>query len=260
MKVESNHTLIAGGSRGIGAALAKYLAKTGHLVSVLSRKSPQSEYPTSSIRHWELDVRNPSQIPEVLSSISEARGEINNLIISLRYRGEGEDWTGEMETGPQAARNLIEHLIKYRKRNSLKSIVVVSSVASMFVADEQSINYHMARAALDQLVRYFAVLLGPKGIRVNSVLPSIMQKEESKSFYLQQPKLIKMFKDITPLGRMGNTDDIGGAVRFLCSREASFLTGQEIIVDGGLSLRGQETVARQVSGLTHPNLNSKSND
>jgi 3-oxoacyl-[acyl-carrier protein] reductase len=77
-------------------------------------------------------------------------------------------------------------------------------------------------------------------------------KAESREFYLRNKPLQRLYRQITPLGRMGTTEEIAGVIAFLCSPAASFVTGQDIAVDGGLSLLWQESVARKAAGLTHP--------
>ena len=80
------------------------------------------------------------------------------------------------------------------------------------------------------------VKLGPLGIRVNGVAPCTMLKEESKDFYLGNPELVKMFQAMTPLGRMGEPEDIAHAVLYLASDASSFLTGQIVRPNGGVSM------------------------
>ncbi len=158
---------------------------------------------------------------------------------------------GEMQTSLTATKDMIEVLADEFDATNGGSIVVVSSVAGHLIAEEQPLSYHVAKAGLNQLVRYYAVALGPKGIRVNCVSPGTVLKEESKEYYLRDDQLQSLYKKITPLGRMGRSEEIADVVGFLCSRRASFITGQNIIVDGGLSLQWHESLARKVSSLNH---------
>ena len=112
-------------------------------------------------------------------------------------------------------------------------------MASRFICSEQPVSYHIAKAALNQMVRYYAVALGPRGIRVNAVLPDTLIKDESRAFYEQNPQLRRVNESIIPLGRMGAAEDVANAVLFLCSPQSSFITGHELVVDGGMSLLGQ---------------------
>jgi NAD(P)-dependent dehydrogenase (short-subunit alcohol dehydrogenase family) len=123
---------------------------------------------------------------------------------------------------------------------------MVGSMAGRFIVGEQPVGYHVAKASINQLVRYYAVALGPKGIRVNGVSPGTIARD-SQGPSSAQEELGQLSKRIIPLGRMGTALDVAQAVEFLCSPEASFITGQEIVVDGGLSLRSQEAVARELA-------------
>ena len=126
---------------------------------------------------------------------------------------------------------------------------MVSSVFSKHVGEGQLASYHVAKAGLDQLMRYCAVSLGAKGIRSNGVTPFTFLKDESKSFYMNNEPLMNLYNSIIPLQRMPTTEDSANTIEFLCSPRAAFLTGQNIVVDGGLSLVWPETLARRLAQM-----------
>jgi len=99
------------------------------------------------------------------------------------------------------------------------------------------------------MARFYAVKLGSLGIRVNVVAPSTFVKAESSAYYDAQPELQTLYKKITPLGRMGTAEEVARTVAFLCGPESSFITGQELMVDGGLSLLLHDMLAREVAGI-----------
>jgi NAD(P)-dependent dehydrogenase (short-subunit alcohol dehydrogenase family) len=134
--------------------------------------------------------------------------------------------------------------------NGDRSICIVTSNASSFVARNQTLAYHTSKAALKQMARYYAVKFGPQGIRVNVVAPCTFVKSESANYYAAQHELQALYKRITPLARMGTAKEVAKTVAFLCGPDASFITGQELTVDGGLSLMLQDALAREVAGIT----------
>ena len=172
---------------------------------------------------------------------------LDYLIFTHRYRGD--DWKEAFEVTVEGVNSVIKDTIPKFKKGG--SVVVLSSNASHFVLDEQPAEYHSSRAALEGLVRYLAVRYGEKGIRFNSILPSTLIKPENKDFFIEGNEVKKMIERITPLGRIGEATDISNLIEFLCSKKSSFITGNSFFVDGGLSLVGQETIARDLKGLKH---------
>ena len=246
--MKRRHSLIIGGSSGIGRAQVKTLAEENRVVSVIGRRAAAADafQNMPDVHYWSVDLLNEEQLSTTLVEILERNGKLNDLIFFQRYRGKDDDWQGEIEATLTATRNIIEHLAGEFESAADNSIIVVSSLASDFVAREQPLSYHVAKAGLNQMVRYYAVMLGSQNIRVNSVSPGAVLKEESKEFYLNNPALNELYKRITPLGRMGTAEEISQVIAFLCSPKASFITGQNIIVDGGLSLELQESLARRL--------------
>lgn len=245
------HSLVIGGTRGIGRAIVRALAGESDAVSVIGRREPPEEdRHIPGARHWAVDLLDRKGLAKVWKEIIGRGGPLNSLVFCQRYRGEGDRWTGEMSTSLTATKDAIEYLADEFGDTGENAIVVVSSTASQYIADEQPVSYHVAKAGLNQMVRYYAVTLGPKAIRVNGVSAGAVLKEESRGFYQQNPELHDLFRKISPLNRMGTSDDIANAVAFLCSPKASFITGQNIVVDGGLSLQGHHSLVRRLSPLS----------
>ena len=246
----SIHSLVVGGTRGLGRAVVRALAAEGHAVSVIGRRPPmEADEPRSGVRHWAVDLTDGQRLSDALAEIRAVNPPLRNLVCAQRYRGQGDAWEGELATSLTATKRLIEWLAEGAEETADKSVVIAGSIASHFVAGEQPLGYHVAKAGLEQMVRYYAVALGPKGIRVNSVSLPAFLKEESRAFYREHQELQDLYASIIPLGRMGTAEEIAKVIAFLCSPGAAFITGQRLVVDGGLSLQWQESLARQLTAL-----------
>lgn len=240
------HTLVVGGTRGIGREVVRHFVRAGHLVSVLGRRVSED----SGVSSQSVDLADKAALLAALAEALKQNGRLTNLVFLQRYRGEGDAWQGELDVSLTATKTIIEELAgKFvrPKKASLNSIVIVGSNASRLIAGEQSVGYHAAKAALRQMARYYACSLAPQGLRVNYVTPGIVLKDEARKYYRENEKLHALYRRITPLGRMGSPRDIADAIGFLCSPGAAFITGQEIIVDGGLSLLWQGSLANELT-------------
>jgi NAD(P)-dependent dehydrogenase (short-subunit alcohol dehydrogenase family) len=236
------HALVVGGTRGIGHAVASMFARQGYVVSVIGRTAPKPSA-ERKIRFFPGDLAQTDSLPALASQIVAVRGPLQSLVFLQRFRGGGDPWNLELQVSLTATRIIIESTQRGFGPGP-NSIVVVGSIASQLVAEEQSAGYHAVKGALRQLVRYYACALGPSGIRVNSVSPGVILKPEAREFYAANPKLVQLYERIAPLRRFGTAAEVAGVVKFLCSGDAAFVTGQDIVVDGGISMVWQASLAR----------------
>jgi NAD(P)-dependent dehydrogenase (short-subunit alcohol dehydrogenase family) len=244
------HSLIIGGTRGIGRAVTRAFAAAGHTVSVIGRRAPNdADRDQPSVRYWTADLVDKEARNRALQEVMESAGKLNHLVFLQRFRGQGDPWVGEMETTLTATKEVVEALQDKFADSGERAIVMVSTVIGDQVVENQPVGYHVAKVGLKAMVRYYAVKFGPLGIRVNGVAPCTTLKEESKDFYLGNADLVKMFQTMTPLGRMGTSEDVASVVSFLASSQAGFVTGQVLTVDGGTSLVWPEALARKLTGL-----------
>lgn len=244
--VTSMHALIVGGTRGAGAAAVRLFSEQGNILSVISRSGPKGGDPgPAGVEYQQVDISDSAEVRTALKGIVEARGLPQCVALFQRFRGTGDPLHGELEVSVRGTRDLIDLLVGEFDLKDC-SIVIVSSVNAEFIDAEVTLGYHIGKAALKQLVRYYAVTLGHRGIRVNGVSPGTYLKEESMAYYEAHPEIGALYARITPLGRIGRATEIADVVAYLCSGSASFVTGQTITVDGGLTLRLQDASARNL--------------
>ena len=232
MTQAKNITIVTGGTRGIGSVITEAFKKEGKRVLTVSRTKIESK------EHISVDLCEKDSAINIKNHIGS--GGIENLVLCHRYRGQSR--SDEMSLMVDKTIDLIEELQHQFTKPS--SIVVLGSRAASQVFSDQPIGYHCSRGALNSLVRYLAVNLGPRQIRCNSVEPGTVYKPENQDFFSKNNAVVKMISDITPLRRMGSAQDVADTVMYLCSTSASFLTGHSLRIDGGLHLVSQESIAR----------------
>jgi 3-oxoacyl-[acyl-carrier protein] reductase len=236
--LDGKTALVTGGSRGIGRAIAIELGRAGASV-VVGYRSGQSEAEAVAAevggRAVQADVSDADQAKRLVDEAGELDLLVNNAGLTrdgLLARMSDDDWQtvlaanlgGVFHTCRAAARGMI------RRRSG--AIVNVSSVVGLRGNPGQT-NYAASKAGIIGFTKSLARELGNRGIRANVVAPGYVRTrltdvlpEEARGLLLAN----------TPLGRLGEPEDVAGAVRFLCSDEAAFITGEVLLVDGGLGM------------------------
>ena len=233
------NTLIIGGLSGIGKSINQLLSLRGDKIITLSRKSSNSN------NHIQFDMLS-DDAEQIISNPIFFKKKIYNLIFTQRYRGN--DPEKDFYISIRKVEQIINRLSANFNSNS--SIVLLGSIAGHFIIKDQPAFYHAIRAAVESLVRFYAVKLGCLNIRVNCLLLDTIIKEENKNFFLQENNSIRlMLEKIIPLKRMGTSEDIANVVDFLCSDKSSFITGQSIFVDGGLSILSQTNLSKKLLNI-----------
>lgn len=237
------HALIVGGTKGAGRALVLKWMAEGREVSVVSRSAPAGALgPVVGVRYTQADLKEPAAVKKAVEHVLKS-GPIHDLVFFQRFRGEGDSWSGEIDTTLTATKNVIEAVGE--RFGEKAAVVAVGSVITRFVAEASSIGYQVAKAGLEALVRYYAVNLAKKGVRVNGVCPSTFEKEESREYFKSNRELTDMYAKVIPLGRIGTTEELADVIDFLCGPKASYITGQNLVVDGGFSLVWHESFAKR---------------
>ncbi|MEA3222704.1 MAG: beta-ketoacyl-ACP reductase [Thermodesulfobacteriota bacterium] len=234
--------VITGASRGIGAAIARLLGSCGAHV-VINYKTNESmatmvmEMVKASGGSAEVagfDVTDEEEVKASIKSIVGHHGKIdilvNNAGISkdgLILRVKPSDWDDIINTSLKGAFLCTSNVARYMIRAKHGRVINVSSVVGLGGNAGQSV-YASAKAGLVGLTKSIAKELGPRGILVNAVAPGFIDTDMTKE--VDHKSVLSMI----PLGRVGVPDDVAGVVLFLCSKIGSYITGQVVVVDGGL--------------------------
>jgi NAD(P)-dependent dehydrogenase (short-subunit alcohol dehydrogenase family) len=249
------HFMVIGGTGGIGRTLVVRLAESGRRVSLLGRHAPSELAQYAPAVHFQrADLADLDSARAAAGKCIDACGKISHLVFYQRCRGSGDSWEGEIQVSLTATKTLIELCADRFDGRSGNSIVIISSLASRFVFAEQPVSYHVAKAGMSQMVRYYAVSLAPLGIRVNAVSPGTIDRQSPQPLSPQQRAAHDLYQALTPLGRTCTAGDVANVVEFLCSPQAALITGQDILVDGGLSLIGHAALARRAANLDESKL------
>jgi len=234
------HVLVFGGTRGIGRAFAQVCTERGWSVSLLARTAGRPAPERAAF--YPADICSASEVERAAQAAAGSFGPIQAAAFFQRYRGGENVWAGEWETSVKAIDAAVSAMLPSMATAGDRSVVIVSSTAARFVAPEQNAAYHASRAAQLGLMRYLAVLLGPRGIRVNCVSPGTVLKEENASSFGEDSEKRKRCASASALGRMGTALEVAAAAEFLCSEKASWITGQNLVCDGGASLLWPESL------------------
>jgi 3-oxoacyl-[acyl-carrier protein] reductase len=236
--LEGKRALVTGASRGIGRAVAQELAAAGAEV-VLGYRSGAEEAEELAREIGgtavQADVSSADEAKRLVEEAGDLDVLVNNAGITrdgLLARMPDEDWRDVIETNLSGAFYTCRAVARGMMRKRAGSIVNVSSIVGVHGNPGQT-NYSAAKAGIIGFTKALARELGSRGVRANVVAPGYVTTRLTEVLpeELQQAMLAN-----TPLGRLGSPEDVAGAVRFLASDEAAFITGEVLLVDGGLGM------------------------
>ncbi|HUV07210.1 MAG TPA: SDR family oxidoreductase [Spirochaetia bacterium] len=250
MRLEGKAALVTGGSQGIGRGIAEAFAREGARVAVNFRTSGEAaselveeiRAKNGTALALEGDVSSEKSVHDMIERVTQEFGRIDILVNNAGTSSSAP----VLELGLSELRRVFEtnvfglfHISQLAAKKMIAqgeggAILNVSSL----VASRPFLNishYNASKAAVSAFTQSMALELGRYGIRVNEICPASVETGMTRKA-LQDPENVKMRKRTIPLGRIGRPEDLGGAAVFLCSEEASWITGVSIFTDGGLSL------------------------
>jgi enoyl-[acyl-carrier protein] reductase III len=240
---DTGAVLVTGGTRGIGKEIALRFAHAGarRIVTGYLRNDSAAEEAAEEIRGAGTEavlVRGNIASHNVVAEFA-SHGPYDAVVHNaatgvIRRALETEDkhWDWTLAANARALLSLARACAPDMKPGS--SIVAISSLGSTRVL-ENYVLVGTSKAALESVVRYLAVELAPRGIRVNAVSAGVVETE-ALDYFPNREQMIEAAQKRTPAGRMVEPDDVAGAVAFLCSPDAEMIRGQTLVVDGGYSL------------------------
>ncbi len=236
--LQGRTALVTGGSRGIGRAIAAELASAGAQVVIGYRSGgDEAEEVAAEIggRAVQADVSNAEDAKRLVDEAGEVEILVNNAGVTrdgLLARMSDDDWQTVLDTNLGGTFNTCRAVTRGMMKRRAGAIVNVSSIVGLHGNPGQT-NYSASKAGIIGFTKALARELGSRGVRANVVAPGYVSTRLTDAIAeeLQQQMLAA-----TPLGRFGDPEDIAAAVRFLCSDEASFITGEVLLVDGGLGM------------------------
>ena len=236
--LEGRNALVTGASRGIGRAIAVELARAGASVAFSYRTgADEAQALAQEIdgRAFEADVSDPASAAALVEQAGDLDVLVNNAGVTrdgLLVRMSDEDWRTVLDTNLASCFYTCRAAVRGMMKRRSGSIVNISSIVGVHGNWGQT-NYAASKAGIIGFTKSLARELGSRSIRANVVVPGYVKTQLTD--VLPEDATTAML-DNTPLGRLGDPEDVAGAVRFLCSDDAAFITGGVLLVDGGLGM------------------------
>ncbi len=258
MKLKGKVAIITGGAMGNGLGIVKVFLNHGAEVVIIDYSDKLNdllqELKNPSILGYKADIRDAKMLDMVVKDIVEKKGKIDILVnnAGVAKLEKFEEMTDEIrdyhfDINIKGTWNMTKAVIPFMKKNKYGKIVNLSSVTGPKVADPGEVAYATTKAALIGFTKGLAIELVDYNINVNAIMPGyimtpMVEGIASDSDASNKQGVINGIASGIPMKRLGTIEEIGNLAAFLASEESSYITGQEIIIDGGSTLPETKSV------------------
>ena len=254
--------IVTGGAQGVGGGISRVLAQAGAKVLISDIDIEMARYTADQISKdsgivecIKTDVTSYDDLRKMIEVAMGHWGQLDILVNNAYAAAEGQQggalevtedrWESDIRALVTSVYAGSKYAIPLMMEAGGGSIVNISSVHGFLVA-KKALTYETGKAAVIAMTKQMAVDYGPNAIRVNAICPGhIVTERIMENVWKNNPSGLKFFEDQYPVRRTGIPEDIGNAAAFLCSDEASFITGHALPVDGGLTIQLQENFGVQ---------------
>lgn len=241
--MEKEIALVTGGSKGIGKAIVYKLSEMGLQVHFTYKNSEEKakeiEKDLDNVISYKLDISNIEQVNNLVDDIIKKTGRIDYLVNNAGINSDGsvlmmdyDKWSNVLNTNLDGTFHVSKSVAKYMIKKRKGSIINISSVVASIGSKGQA-NYIASKSAIEGFTKALAIELAPRSILVNAIAPGFI--ETDMTIQLNE-KYIEDIKNRILLKRFAKAQEVANLVSFFCSSNNSYITGQTIIIDGGLSL------------------------
>lgn len=253
-RVKEKVAIVTGGSHGIGKSACQILAKEGAKVAITDVKDEDGKQVAEDIQkaggtaeYWHLDVSQAAAVETVFNQVKQKWGKIDVLVNNAGISGpnkptheiEESEWNALIAINVNGVFLCTKQAVKAMLENGGGSIINLSSIYGLVGAPDAP-AYHASKGAVRLMSKTDALLYAKDNIRVNSVHPGFIWTPMVEHFLAQQGDVEagrQSLADMHPVGHVGEPDDIGYGILFLASDESKFMTGSELVIDGGYTAR-----------------------